>query len=149
MALKKDSIITKGFTHHDSASSSIKQFFLSSEYAVVGASVDRSKYGNKVLRCYMQHQKKVWPVNPNQNSIEGLVVTHQIADLPPAVKSISIVTPPAITEQIVEQAAAHGIESIWMQPGADSLKAIEKCTAMGINVIADGACILMVLGFNE
>lgn len=133
----------------NSTLSSIKQFFLSSEYAVVGASVNRSKYGNKVLRCYMQHQKKVWPVNPNQTRIEGLVVIHQITDLPPSVKSISMVTPPMVTEQIVKQAAAHGIQNIWMQPGAESLKAIETCDALGINVIADGACILMELGFNE
>lgn len=127
----------------------IKQFFNSPAFAVIGASVDRTKYGNKVLRCYLQHQKKVYPVNPKEKSIEGLACINQIASLPDDVKSISIITPPAITEKIVDEAIKKGIENIWMQPGAESQLAIEKCEKSNVNVIAGGACILVVLGFNN
>lgn len=127
----------------------IKEFFSSSAYAVVGASADRHKYGNKVLRCYLQHHKRVWPVHPIQKEIEGLDVIQEIADLPPDVQSISVVTPPSVTERLVEEAAKHGIKNIWMQPGAESADAIAKGEALGLRIIANGPCVLAVLGFHE
>ena len=130
-------------------SPNIQQFFTSRAYAVIGASTNRDKFGNKVLRCYMQHKKKVYPVNPHEKEIEGLACVQRIADLPDKVKSISVVTPPSVTEQIVDEAIAKGIQNIWMQPGAESRAAVEKCKLHNVNVIADGACILRELGFVE
>ena len=127
----------------------IATFFQSPVFAVIGASEDRSKFGNKVLRCYLANKKIVIPVNPKAASIEGIPCVASVADLPDAVKSISVITPPAVTEQVVEAATAKGITSIWMQPGAESAAAIERCTAAGINVIADHTCILVVLGFHD
>lgn len=127
----------------------ISQFLTSPEFAVIGASNNRSKFGNKVLRCYMQQGKKVYPVNPNEEEIEGLKAVKQIADLPEQVKSISIITPPTITEKIVDQAIEKGIKNIWMQPGAESDLAIEKCKQKQINVIAQGPCILVYFGFHD
>ena len=59
-----------------------------------------------------------------------------------------MITPPAVTEKVVEQAATKGIRNIWMQPGAESPRAVELCREHGINVIADGSCILVVLGYH-
>ena len=89
------------------------------------------------------------PVNPKEASIEGIPCVASVADLPDEVKSISVITPPHVTEQVVEMAAAKGIENIWMQPGAESPRAVELCREKNINVIADGSCILVVLGFRE
>jgi predicted CoA-binding protein len=50
---------------------------------------------------------------------------------------------------VVEEAIGKGIENVWMQPGAESPAAVEKCRQAGINVIADGSCLLVVLGFRE
>lgn len=127
----------------------IQQFFSSSAYAVIGASNNRTKYGNKVLRCYMQHHYTVYPVNPNEPVIEGLNTIASLADLPDEVHSISIITPPTITEKIIEQAIAKNIKHIWMQPGAESRAAIQACERHGINLIAGGPCILVQLGFKE
>jgi len=127
----------------------IQQFFTSSAYAVVGASADRSKFGNKVLRCYLQLKKKVYPVNPHEKMIEGLACVQQISDLPDNVKSISIITQPAVTEMLVEQAIKKGIQNIWMQPGAESDLAIQNGKQHHINVIAGGPCILRELNFHE
>lgn len=121
-------------------------FFLSEAYAVVGASSNESKFGNKVLRCYMKNDFAVYPVNPNEETILNLTCVKSIADLPDAVKSISIVTPPIITEKIVDQAISKGIKNIWIQPGAESTLAIKKCHENNINVIANGPCILVELG---
>lgn len=126
-----------------------QEFFQSEAYGVVGASNDRSKYGNKVLRCYLQHHKTVYPVHPQEKEIEGLSVIPNVSKLPDEVKSISIITPPRVTEQIVDQAIARGIQNIWMQPGAESDLAIEKCRKAKINAIADGSCLLVILGFHD
>jgi predicted CoA-binding protein len=127
----------------------IETFFASPAFGVVGASEDHSKFGNKVLRCYLANHKIVIPVNPKAASVEGIPCVATVADLPDHVKSISVITPPAITEQVVEAAISRGITSIWMQPGAESAAAIERCKAAGINLIADHTCILVVLGFHD
>lgn len=127
----------------------IKQFLTSPAFAVAGASTNRQKFGNKVLRCYQQHQKNVYPVNPSEEEIEGLTSVHTITELPNSVESLSIITPPPVTEKIVEQAIAKGIKNIWMQPGAQSTAAVANCLKHGVNVIADGSCILVELGFED
>jgi predicted CoA-binding protein len=127
----------------------IETFFRSPAFGVVGASEDRSKFGNKVLRCYLSNNKTVVPVNPKASSVEGVPSVASVSDLPDNVKSISVITPPQVTEQVVEAAIAKGITSIWMQPGAESAAAVERCKQAGINVIADHSCILVVLGYRE
>jgi len=127
----------------------IQRFFTSPAYGVVGASSNREKYGNKVLRVYLQHHKKAYPVHPRETSVEGVATVPDVASLPDTVKSISIITPPAITEKIVEAAITKGIENIWMQPGAESDETIKQAEQHGINVIAHGPCILAELGFQE
>jgi len=127
----------------------IEQFLLSPVFAVIGASINRDKYGNKVLRCYQQNDRPVIPVNPKEKQIEGINCVASVADLPAEVESISVITPPEITKKIVKQAAAKGIKNIWMQPGAESPAAVQYCVEQGINIIADGSCLLVVLGYHE
>ena len=127
----------------------IEEFLKSKAFGVVGASPDRSKYGNRVLRCYQAKGLSAVPVNPKEKEIEGAVCVPSVNELPVEVESISVITPPAVTEKVVEQVAAKGIRNIWMQPGAESPKAVELCRNHGINVIADGSCILVVLGYHD
>jgi predicted CoA-binding protein len=127
----------------------IEEFLKAGAFGVVGASADRSKYGNRVLRCYQMHGRKVVPVNPKEKEIEGVACVASVRDLPAEVESISVITPPGVTEQVVVEAAAQGIRNIWMQPGAESPRAVALCRDHGINVIADGSCILVVLGYRE
>ena len=127
----------------------IQSFLASDSFAVVGASIDRSKYGNKVLRCYQQHGKEVYPINARATEVEGLKAYPTLAALPVKVKAISVITPPAITEQVVRDAAAAGVTHIWMQPGAESDTAIREAKALGLSVIAEGPCLLVVMGYHE
>jgi len=127
----------------------LEQFLVAPMFAVVGASTNRDKYGNKVLRCYQQNNRPVIPVHPKEKLIEGIDCVASIADLPAEVESLSVITPPKITEKIVEQAAAKGIKNIWMQPGAESPAAVQYCKEQGINIIADGSCLLVVLRYHE
>lgn len=127
----------------------IKTFLTSELIGVVGASSKRDKFGNKVLRCYLENGRRVIPVHPAQKQIEGLDCVASVTDLPAQVKSISVITPPQITEQVVKLAAEKGIQNIWMQPGAESAAAISYCQQQGINLIADGSCVLVEFGFTD
>lgn len=127
----------------------IAAFLDGAAFAVVGASTVRSKYGNKVLRCYQQNQREVYPINPKADEVEGLKAYPNLAALPIKVHGISIITPPSITEQIVEECGQLGIEHLWMQPGAESDKAIARARELGMNVIGGDACVLVVLGYRD
>jgi predicted CoA-binding protein len=127
----------------------IDTFLGADAFGVVGASSKPYKYGNKVLRCYQQNQRTVIPVNPVAKQIEGLACVASVSDLPDHVDSISIITPPQVTEKVVEEAIAKGIKNIWMQPGAESAQAVTSCEEAGVNIIADGSCMLVVMGYHE
>lgn len=127
----------------------IEQFLNGSPFAVVGASTGRHKYGNKVLRCYQQNNLDVYPVNPHTEEVEGLPCYPSLSAIPEQVHAVSIITPPDVTEQVVAQAVEAGVKYLWMQPGAESQQAIEAAEAAGINVIAGGPCLLVVLGYRE
>jgi len=134
---------------NDSTDHAIDDFLAGESFAVVGASTDRAKYGNKVLRSYMQAGRRVYPVNPVATEIEGLPAFPDLASLPEKVHGISVVTPPKVTGTVVEQAAAAGIGRIWMQPGAESAAAIERAEALGLSVIHSGPCVLVAQGFRD
>ena len=127
----------------------INQFLSAAAFGVAGASSNRQKFGNRVLRCYVQNGKRVIPVNPNETEIEGIACVASVDELPADVTSLSMITPPAVTEQLVPKAIAHGIKNIWMQPGAESPVAVALCREKGVNVIADGSCLLVVLGYHD
>jgi len=127
----------------------VQAFLGASEFAVVGASAHREKYGNKVLRCYMQHGLEVHPINPRADQIEGLACVGSLTDLARPAASVSIITPPPITLAVVEEAAAAGYQRLWMQPGAESQEAVDRAQALGLDVIHSGPCLLVVLGYGE
>lgn len=127
----------------------IDAFLSRGPYAVAGASRDRAKYGNKVLRCYLQHGKTVYPVNPHVSSVEGLASYVTLGDLPQPIHGVSVITPPEVTERIVEGLPACGASWVWMQPGAESAEAVARAESLGVGVIAGGPCLLVALGFRE
>jgi predicted CoA-binding protein len=127
----------------------IDAFLARGPYAVIGASRDRAKYGNKVLRCYLQHGRRVYPVNPKQTEIEGVPSYPDLGSLPEPVRGVSVITPPAVTERIVEDLPAVRAHFVWMQPGAESAAAVARAEDLGVTVIAGGPCVLVAMGFRE
>jgi predicted CoA-binding protein len=132
-----------------SSQDKIKTFLAGKRFAVVGASQDRSKYGNKVLRVYQQNNLDVVPINPSVTEIEGLTAYRDLASVPGDIDGVSIITPPAVTERIVQDAINRGIKQIWMQPGAEHTGAIQAAEAAGANVISGGPCILVSLRYRD
>jgi predicted CoA-binding protein len=124
-------------------------FLAQKRFAVVGASPDRAKYGNKVLRCYLQHGRDAVPVHPKEPEVEGRTAYASLGAIPGGVGAVSVITPPAVTEKVVEEAGRLGIRHLWMQPGAESEAAVRRARELGIDVIAGGPCLLVVLGFRD
>ena len=91
----------------------------------------------------------VYPINPRADEIEGIKAYADLKSLPTVPHGISIITPPAITESVIDEALELGIGHIWIQPGAEHQGAIEEARNAGANVIAHGACILVVGGYTE
>jgi len=120
----------------------ISDFVNRKVWAVVGASQDRNKFGNRVFRSLRDAGYTVFPVNPKGGEVEGTQVYPTLADLPEAPEVIDLVVPPAVSEQIVREAHELGLSRIWMQPGAESKAAIEYCHEHGIDVIYD-ACAMV------
>jgi predicted CoA-binding protein len=126
----------------------IADFMAQGPYAVVGASANRAKFGNRVLRAYKSKGFTVYPVNPTEPEIEGLKAFPSLGALPEAPRGVSIITPPSVTERIVAEAADAGARFVWMQPGAESPEAIRIARARGLEVIADGSCFLVETHFR-
>lgn len=112
------------------------------KWAVVGASEDRSKFGNITFRELQRRGKKVFPINPKAGEVEGETVYRSLADLPEHVDCALIVVPPKQSEKVVKEADDAGIDSVWFQPGAESIAALAYCEAHGMTAIT-GHCILM------
>lgn len=127
----------------------IARFLAVGSFAVVGASADRHKYGNKVLRCYLQHDLPVVGVHPRLAEVEGVRCVPRLTDVEGAPPAVSIVAPPAAAAGIVQDAIEKGVAHLWFQPGAEDAAAVAVARAAGLSVIEGGPCVLVVLGYRE
>jgi predicted CoA-binding protein len=127
----------------------IEAFLAGSPHAVVGASRDRAKYGNRCLRAYVRAGRRVFAVNPEATEVEGQIAYPTLAALPERPHGISIVTPPDVTQRVAADAIALGIRHVWIQPGAESPEALDRLRTAGIDAIAGGPCILVALRWHE
>jgi predicted CoA-binding protein len=125
------------------------KFLAAKTFAVAGASRDRSKYGNKVFQALVASGRRVDPLNPSAREVEGHAAYASIADLPEVPESLSVVTPPHVTREVIQQAIAAGVKNIWMQPGAEDPQGSNFAREAGLNVIDDGSCILVALSLER
>jgi predicted CoA-binding protein len=114
--------------------------------AIIGASNDRSKYGNKAVRAFLEQGYKVYPVNPKETEIEGLPVFKSIADVPGRPDMVSVYVPPDVLLGLLPEIAAKGCDELWVNPGAESEEAIAEAERLGLNVIQ--ACSIVGVGVS-
>ena len=89
--------------------------------AILGASADRSKYGNKSVRAHLQQGYEVFPVNPKGGEIEGLQVYTQLAEIPlERLDRVSVYLPPHVAMSVLPEVAAKGCNEFWLNPGSES-----------------------------
>ena len=112
--------------------------------AIVGASKDRSKFGNKAVRAYLRQGYDVYPVNPKEETIEGLKCYGSVLDVPVGLDRISVYLPPAIGLKVLDEIAAKGAKEVWLNPGADSDEVIARATELGLQPIV--ACSILGVG---
>ncbi len=114
--------------------------------AIIGASSNRNKYGNKALRAYRQQGYAVYPVNPKETQIEGVPAYARIADVPVRPDLISVYVPPAVLLKLLPEIAAKGCDELWLNPGAESPEVLAEAERLGLNVIQ--ACSILGVGLS-
>ena len=114
--------------------------------AIIGASTDRSKFGNKAVRAFLQQGYEVFPVNPKEETVEGLVAFKSIRDVPVRPQMISVYLPPPVLLKVLPDIAARGCDELWLNPGTESDEVIAEAERLKLNVIQ--ACSIVGVGVS-
>lgn len=116
--------------------------------AILGASADHTKFGNKAVRAFLARGYTVYPVNPKGGEVEGLPVCKSLTDIPADVKldRISVYLPPAVGLKTLPEIAARGCDELWLNPGSESDELVEAAEKQGLNVIQ--ACSIVAIGMS-
>jgi len=112
--------------------------------AIIGASSNRGKYGNKALRAFEQQGFHVLAINPNEREVEGHRTYPSVLDVPGAIDMATVYVPPDIGVRVMEDLAKKGIPEVWLNPGADGPEVIERARVLGIKPIL--ACSIIGIG---
>lgn len=114
--------------------------------AIIGASNDRSKFGNKAVRAFLQQGYEVFPVNPKEETIEGLRAFKGIRDVPARPDKVSVYLPPAVLLKVLPDIAAKGCDELWLNPGTESDAVLAEAERLELNVIQ--ACSIVGVGVS-
>jgi predicted CoA-binding protein len=114
--------------------------------AIIGASNDRSKYGNKAVRAFLKQGYKVFPVNPKETEIENLPAFKSIREVPVRPDMTSVYLPPPVVLKILPDIASRGCDELWLNPGTESDEVLAEAERLGLNVIQ--ACSIVGVGVS-
>ena len=112
--------------------------------AIIGASNNRRKYGNIAVRAYVDQDFTVYPVNPNEETIEGLQCYPSVKDIPGEVETISVYLTPHKTLEVLEDIAAKNPDLLFLNPGSESEEVINQALELGLNPVQ--ACSVLAVG---
>jgi predicted CoA-binding protein len=112
--------------------------------AVIGASNNRSKFGNKAVRAYQAEGYRVIPVNLTEPVVEGLPAFRSVLDIPDPVDMATVYVPPGATLAVLDELERKQVPEIWINPGAESDEVIAEARRRGLNVIF--ACSIVGIG---
>lgn len=115
--------------------------------AILGASKDRTKFGNIAVRAFQQKGWRVLPVNPKETEIEGLACYRTVTELPERPNLISVYLPPPVTLKVLPEVAARGCDELWLNPGTESDDVLAEAERLGLNVVQ--ACSLVGHGISH
>ena len=111
--------------------------------ALIGASNDKNKYGNKILLDLLSKNYNVVPINHKEDSIAGLKAYSKVQDLPSRPSIINFVVPPEVGLNITKELVEEGYNHFWYQPGAES-ENIADFLAQENKDFIDDKCIMVV-----
>lgn len=112
--------------------------------AVIGASSDRRKFGNKALRAYAQQGYTVYPINPHEKDIEGHPAFASVLDVPGPIDMATVYVRPEAAVRVMDDLAAKDVREIWLNPGADGPEVVERAEQLGLKTIQ--ACSIIAIG---
>ncbi len=111
-------------------------------YAVIGASTDPDKYGNKVLKDLLRRGLEAIPINPKKGMIEGKAAYASVLDFPGKIDMAVMVVPPDIGMKILPEILSKKIPWVWFQPGSESEGLVLYCQEHGLRYTVN-ACIMV------
>jgi len=114
--------------------------------AIIGASADRSKYGNKAVRAFRDGGWTVYPVNPKPKTIEGLECYASINDVPDPIDRVALYVPPQVGKGLLDDIAAKKPREVFFNPGAEDEEILERAKSKGLNTIR--ACCIVDIGLR-
>ena len=112
--------------------------------AVVGASSDRNKFGNKALRAFRTEGYTVIPINPNEHEVEGLRTYRSVLDVPGTIDMATVYVQPEVGQQLLAEFEQKKIPEIWINPGAESDELVAEARRRSLNIIQ--ACSIVAIG---
>lgn len=119
---------------------------MSKTVAVVGASSDRQKFGNKALRAFLAEGYRVVPINPREATVEGLRAYASVLDVPDPIDMATVYVQPEVGVTLLPEFARKAIPEIWINPGAESRELLAEAKRLELNVIT--ACSIVAIGRN-
>ena len=114
--------------------------------AIIGASPDRHKFGNKALRAFRAAGYRAIPITPHHREVEGEPAYASVMDYPESIDMASMYVPPDIGESVLDSLAQKGIGEVWFNPGADAPQVLTRARALGIRPIQ--ACSIIGIGMS-
>jgi uncharacterized protein len=114
--------------------------------AIIGASNNRNKFGNKAVRAFQQKGYVIYPVNPKETAIEGIPAYKSIVDVPVRPRMVSVYLPPPVLLDVLPDIAARGCDELWLNPGTESDEVLAEAERLGLNVIQ--ACSIVGVGLS-
>jgi len=115
--------------------------------AIVGASTNRDKYGNRAVRAYLSQGYEVFPVNPHAETVEGLQAYRSVLDVPAErLDRISVYVPPAVGLKLLPEFARKPASEVWFNPGSESDELLQRAHELGLPVVV--ACSVVDIGKN-
>ena len=112
--------------------------------AVIGASNDRSKFGNRAVRAFVRQGYDVVPVNPHEPVVEGLRAYASVVDVPGPIDMATFYVPPDVGLTVIDDIAGKQIAEVWLNPGSESAALVARARALGIEPIE--ACSILAIG---
>lgn len=103
-------------------------------WALLGATEDKSKFGYKIFRTLEDKGYTVYGINPKYDTIDGIKVYKDIAEVPEVVEGINIIVNPKIALASLPAIKAKGIKNLWFQPGSFNDEVIAKAKDLGFNI---------------
>lgn len=114
--------------------------------AVVGASSDRHKFGNKALRAFRSEGYTVFPINPHEGAVEGIPAYASVLDVPVPIDMATVYVQPDVAMTLLAEFEQKRIPEIWVNPGAESDDLMREAARRKLNVIY--ACSIVGIGRN-